>query len=41
MLFFSDIEAANTVNAGANRLIGDNQQQRNEYDIINFIKIEL
>ena len=38
MLFFSDTEAANTLNAGANRLLGDDQQQQNAYDITNLVK---
>ena len=41
MLFFSDTEAANTLNAGANRLLGDDQQQQNAYDITNLVKIKL
>ncbi len=44
MLFFSDTEAANILRAGANRLTGQEQgqqQQPNEYDIINFTKIKL
>jgi len=41
MLFFSDTEAANTLNAGANRLLEDDQQQQNAYDITNLVKIKL